>query len=268
MPRKIAVPSKSIGVFDSGVGGLSIARAIRQSLPFESITYVADQAHAPYGDKTTDFLLVRTKLITRFLVEHDCKAIVIACNTATVNTINQLRSLFNIPVIGVEPGIKPAINLSKTRSVGVLATQQTINSPSFKQFVNQLRDKAEIELQACPQLVDLVERGELTSSQTYKAVSEYVEPLLEKGVDQIVLGCTHYPLLKSVINDVVDGRAEIVETSLPVAKQVKKRLIENDLLLDAGTPDDQFWSSGCNQQAALSISRLWHKVVEVKQLEL
>lgn len=248
---------RPIGIFDSGVGGISIARAIKTALPSEHLIYVADQAFSPYGSQSKAVIEERAETVARFLSNQDCKAIVVACNTATVHSIDILRSKFQIPVIGVEPGIKPAVMQSEVGVIGVLATEQTLNSAAFLQLKARFSGQAEIVVQACPRFVELVEEGDLNSPETFKVVERYVMPLLDKGVDQIVLGCTHYPFLKPVIEYVLQDRAGIIDTAMPVAVQVKRQLSELNLL----NPHDDVgsfkaWSSNTSENISGSVSLL------------
>ncbi|WP_290702791.1 glutamate racemase [Amphritea sp.] len=248
---------RPIGIFDSGVGGISIARAIRAELPSENLIYVADQAFSPYGSQSQDVIEDRAETVSQFLSNQNCKAIVVACNTATVNSIEILRSKFKIPVIGVEPGIKPAVMQSKAGIIGVLATEQTLNSRSFQQLQARFSDQAKIVVQACPRFVELVEEGDLNSPETFKVVERYVMPLLDKGADQIVLGCTHYPFLKPVIEYVLQDRADIIDTALPVAAQVKRKLSELNLLNPQDDPGSfNVWSSNTSDNISGSVSLL------------
>src|SRR5262245_56787036 len=185
-----------IGVFDSGVGGLSVLLAIRRMLPAEELLYVADSAYAPYGDQPDDYIERRSSDTVRFLVSQHAKAIVVACNTATGVGIDGLRRQFDLPFIGTEPAIKPAASTTKTGVIGVLATSATLSSAKFARLVTQFGQYVEIVAQACPGLVEQVEAGELKSEATRALVEQYVRPLIGRRVDTIVLGCTHYPFLE------------------------------------------------------------------------
>ncbi len=248
----------SIGVFDSGIGGLSIARKIRERLPNENLVYVADTHHAPYGEKSEDFILQRSHTISGFLVERGAKAIVVACNTATTAVINELRSHFNVPIIGVEPGIKPAIINTKSGVVGVLATTRTLATNSFNELVSRLAGSVEIEIQPSAELVPLVESLRLSGEDATETVKRYVLPLLEKGADHIVLGCTHYNHLADLIAEVAGPDIHIINTSAAVAEQVVRRL-EHAQLSDAGDRPgrDEFWSSGDLDRFQQQVVRLW-----------
>ncbi|MBU2967319.1 glutamate racemase [Amphritea sp. 2_MG-2023] len=258
---------RPIGIFDSGVGGISIAHSIRRELPSENLLYVADQEFSPYGTKSKQVIENRSESIVKLLNEEGCKAIVVACNTATVNSINKLRKKFAIPLIGIEPAVKPAALQSKTGIIGVLATAQTLNSSSFHLLKGVFSEQVKIETQACPQLVELVENVDLNSAETISVVEGYVRPLLSKGADHIVLGCTHYSFLSPAIEKTVKGKASIIDTAIPVAVELKRRLAELNLL----HPQDnlgtiKFWSSSTSKNVSKRISRLWGHDVIVSEI--
>jgi glutamate racemase len=290
-----------IGVFDSGVGGLSIAKTIHTLMPNENVIYIADHLYSPYGNKSTETLQQRTSLIIDYFVSRGCKAIVVACNTATVHTISYLRTLTNIPIIGVEPALKPASELSQTGVVGLLATEQTIKSQSLLALKSRFEDKVSVELVACPLFVELVEQGQLNSDVTQQAIKNYIHPLIEKGIDHLVLGCTHYAFLIPGINQCLAelkvSSVNIIEPSYPVCLELKRQLETRALLSDKTAEDDnrgqiEFYSSGqisahssgqypdlspdqeptLNQNAKLSLnelfSLLWQQAVTVKNIQL
>ncbi len=219
-----------IGIFDSGVGGLSVAHSIRQLLPSEHLLYYGDSQHAPYGEKSQAFILERSRYITEFLLARGAKAIVVACNTATVSTIDTLRKEFAVPIVGVEPGVKPATKLTKTRRVAVLATQYTANSDYLKQLVKRHANGCDFVLQGCPGFVEKIEGNLINTAETEALVRQYIEPLIEEGVDTFVMGCTHYAFLVPIIRKVVGTSVAIVETQDAVAEQLASRLKNNDLL--------------------------------------
>ncbi|PWQ95362.1 glutamate racemase [Leucothrix arctica] len=219
-----------IGIFDSGVGGLSVARSIRKLLPCESLLYYADSKHAPYGEKSQAFILARSRYITALLLARGAKAIVVACNTATVSTIETLRKEFAVPIIGVEPGVKPAIQLTKTGRIAVLATQYTADSDYLKQLVARHANGCEFVLQGCPGFVEQIENELINTPETEVLVRKYVEPLLVQGVDTFVMGCTHYTFLVPIIFRIAGESIQIIETQDAVAEQVGKRLMEGGLL--------------------------------------
>jgi glutamate racemase len=227
--------SRSIGVFDSGIGGLSVVQALRTLLPNENIIYFADSANAPYGDKSEKFIQQRCMLSAQLLIDNNVKAIVVACNTATVSSIATIRDNHDLPIIGVEPGIKPATENSKASVVGVLATTQTLQSHSFSRLASELGDETEIILQACPGLMEKVEKLELDDASTEQLIENYMQPLVLAGVDQIVLGCTHYAFLLTLIQQVAGPNVEIVNTASAVAREVARRLTLAGLLSENDT---------------------------------
>ncbi len=185
-----------IGVFDSGVGGLSVLRAIRDELPGEHLVYVADSGCAPYGERSAAFVVERALTITDFLVRQGAKAIVVACNTATGAAVESLRERFTIPIVAIEPAVKPAAARTRSRVVGVLATTGTLSSPNVGKLLANYGADVEFVIQPCPGLADQVEKGDLDSDQTRDLVRRYVQPIVDKGADILVLGCTHYPFLR------------------------------------------------------------------------
>ena len=195
-----------IGVFDSGVGGLSVLRHIRAQLPREHLLYFADSAFAPYGDKPEHTVAERSLAIAGFLVEQGAKALVVACNTATVAAIRLLRAHYpDMPIVGVEPGLKPGAAASRNGIVGVLATDGTLAGEKFQLLLEQIGDssKAKFLLQACTGLADQIELGELDSDATAAMLARYITPLLDQGADTLVLGCTHYPLVQATIEHLI-----------------------------------------------------------------
>lgn len=256
-----------IGIFDSGIGGLSIARQIRKLLPNEDILYIADSLHAPYGDKDEEFIYQRSSLITAFLLEKNAKAIIVACNTATVSSIQKLRANYSVPIVGVEPGVKPAVFKTETGVVGVLATTQTLKSHWFNDLADNFSSHVKIVLQPCPGLVEQVESLSLESDETEALIKKYVSPLLEMGVDNIVLGCTHYAFLEPLIKKEAGPDVEIINTEHAVAKEAVRRLdVENLLSTSLTSGRDKFWSSGDKKVADKQCSLLWGGSVNVFRL--
>lgn len=220
---------RPIGIFDSGVGGLSIVKCIAKQLPNEHLIYLADHLHAPYGDKSTAFITDRVNIIAKILIQRQIKALVIACNTATVNAIDQLRKRITIPIIGVEPAIKPAAIYSKIRRVGILVTQATATNGRFLALVKKHSIDVEVIIQPCPGLVELIEQGDINSYQCGSLLHDYLSPLLAKKVDTIVLGCTHYPFLLSKIQNIIGHNMKIMDTAAPVTKELHRQLQKNQL---------------------------------------
>ncbi len=256
-----------IGVFDSGVGGLSVLREIRRALPGEDLLYVADSAHAPYGDKSQQFIEARSIAITEFLVSRNAKAIVVACNTATGAAVTTLRSRFSVPIIAMEPAVKPAATHTKTGVIGVLATSRTLVSDNFVYLFARYGADVEIVGQACPGLVEQVEAGDLSGDKTRALLERYVLPLLERGADTLVLGCTHYPFLAPLIQEIAGSGVAVIDSAAAVARQLHRRLEAGDLLADGDRVGTEcFWTSGALDKAQPLVSRLWKMDVEVRSL--
>ena len=233
-----------IGVFDSGVGGLSVLHDILALLPHEDLLYVADSGHAPYGDKTPEFIAVRSIAITRFLIAQDAKAIVVACNTATSAAVRTLRAQFDLPIVAMEPAVKPAVATSRSGVIGVLATTRTLDSENLAQLKERFGAGSEILLQACPGLVECVEAGELTSDATRTLLQGFVAPLLERGADTLVLGCTHYPFLIPLLQDITGPEVNIINPGPAVARELHRRLDTAGLLnASAQQGSTRYWTS-------------------------
>lgn len=260
-------PSGAIGVFDSGVGGLSVLRHIRQALPNERLIYVADSGHVPYGDKPPEYIEQRSLAIARFLIEQGADAIVIACNTATATAVAALRSQFSIPIIGMEPAVKPAVAATRSGVVGVLATTGTLESARFAALLERYAGKVEIVTQGCPGLVEQVERGDLAGLESRMLVERYTAPLLARGADTLILGCTHYPFLAPLISEVAGSDVVLVDTGEAVALQLKRR-IQSELpgRISGDLWAAQFFTSGEASAVSRIITRLLNEDVAAQQL--
>ncbi len=209
-----------IGVFDSGLGGLTIAGHIRRMAPEVDLLYVGDRARAPYGPRSSEEVLMFSGEITRRLIDCGAGIIVVACNTASAAALHPLRAEFpGVQFVGMEPAVKPAANHTSTGVVGVVATAGTLDGPLYESVVARFGAGVEIVAAACPEWVDLVEAGNIGAPETFAVVSQCLEPLLERRADRIVLGCTHFPLLEHAITRAVGGRAEIVDPGPAVARQ-------------------------------------------------
>lgn len=226
-----------IGVFDSGVGGLSVLRHIRAQCPQEDLLYFADSAHAPYGEKSEAYVVERSLAIAQFLLAQGAKALVVACNTATVAAIKAVRAHYpELPVVGVEPGLKPAAAASRNGKVGVLATARTLQGEKFLQLREQISAAtgAEFLLQAAVGLVDQIELGDLQSPVIAAMLERYIAPLLAQGADTLVLGCTHYPFVRDGIQRVLDAHGnatvQLIDTGDAVARQLVRLLTAAQLL--------------------------------------
>ncbi|MGF6759217.1 glutamate racemase [Paraburkholderia sp. GAS42] len=225
-----------IGIFDSGLGGLSVLRAVRAQLPDESLVYVADSLYAPYGERDDDFIADRTLAIGQWLVKQGAKVLVVACNTATAQSIALVRERLSIPLIGVEPGVKPAALQSKTRVAGVLATQVTLRSARFQDLLQRYAADCRFLCQPGHGLVQAVERCDVGSAELRALLQSYLQPMLDASADTLVLGCTHYPFLDAAIRDLVGDRLTLIDTSVAIARQLE-RVLDQHGLRAAGGPE-------------------------------
>ncbi len=234
-----------IGIFDSGVGGLSILREISNLLPEEKFIYLADSAHCPYGIKPVAQIRERTLEVTQFLSELGVKIIIVACNSACVAGLDQVRTLFaDIPVIGVEPALKPAHNLTRNGKIGVLATNLTLKGERFSTLIKKYGTGVTVFTQAAPGLVELVEAGAIDGYQTENLLRQYLEPLLAKAIDTLVLGCTHYPFLSPAIKKICGPEVLLLDTGKAVAKQTARVLEEKKLRGDQPNGQNLFYTTG------------------------
>jgi glutamate racemase len=265
--KSVPINSQAIGVFDSGIGGLSIAKCIHQNLPHENLIYVADSQFAPYGDKSSANIIERVNKIADWLINQQVKAIVVACNTATVSAIDQLRLRVSIPIIGVEPAIKPAAIHSKTQKIALLVTEATAVNTRFLSLVNKYKNGAEIYIQPCAGLVELIEQGLYESEQCRKRLNALLVPLLQSNIDTLVLGCTHYPFVRQLIQDIVGDKITIMETAQPVTEQLARQLEIKGLLASYEHISQQcFFSSKISHEQAQLMSVLFGENVSLQQL--
>jgi len=261
----------AIGVFDSGVGGLTVLRAVRAQLSTESLLYVADSQHMPYGERDPEYIVSRCVAVADFLHQQPVKALVVACNTASVVAIQTLRDLFNIPVVGIEPAIKPAASVTRSGVVGVMATSRTLHSPGVKKLCELYGQNVDLILTPCTGLVECIERAELDKPTTRALLNSFVTPMLRAGADTIVLGCTHYPFVRDVIQDIVGNTVTIIEPGAAVARQLARRLDELELHRSNAAVDEPgvetFYSTGEIGDVAGVISSLWGSPVAVRYME-
>lgn len=218
-----------IGLFDSGIGGTSIWKEIHHLLPSEDTIYLADSKNAPYGQKSKEEIIALSFKNTEFLLNQNCKLIVVACNTATTNAINELRAKYDVPFIGIEPAIKPAAINTKTQTVGILATKGTLNSELFHQAVSHYKNINVVE-QVGYNLVQLIEDGKLESAEMDELLHLYLQPMIEANIDYLVLGCSHYPYLVPQIRKILPEGVKIIDSGEAVARQTKKLLEAHNLL--------------------------------------
>jgi glutamate racemase len=240
----VNVRSSPIGIFDSGLGGLSIVREVRQRLPAEQIVYLADSAYCPYGTKPLEVIRSRTAVMTSSLITRGCKLVIVACNTACAAALDEVRGSAPVPVIGLEPAVKPAVALSKRGRIGVLATPRTAQSPRLQALIARVRGDAQIFVAAAPGLVEFVERGEVTGPAVEAAVRELTQPLLAQGIDVLVLGCTHFPFLRRAIEQAIGPGVLVVDSGEAIARRAKSVLEERSLLNLGGRGGLELTTSG------------------------
>lgn len=220
------INNNPIGLFDSGIGGTSIWKEIHELLPNEDTIYLADSKNAPYGQKSKEEIIELSYKNTEFLLNQNCKLIVVACNTATTNAIKELRAKYKVPFIGIEPAIKPAAINSKTQKIGILATKGTLNSELFYKNVEQFQEIQIIE-QIGYGLVELIEKGQINSAEMNELLKKYLAPMVDSNIDYLVLGCSHYPYLIPQIKKLIPNKITIIDSGQAVAKQTKKILDES-----------------------------------------
>lgn len=246
-----------IGVFDSGVGGLSVLRELRSLMPAEDFIYFADSAHCPYGGKPHSAILARSVAITEELLAAGCKLIVVACNTATIAAVEHLRANYPVPFVGMEPAVKPACALTRSGVVGVLATGAALAGEKFHRLVAEHASGVRVITQPCPGLVECVESGELDGPRVHSLVERYLEPLRAAGADVLVLGCTHYPFLRPLIQRLAGPSVQLLDTGAAVARQTRRVLEREQLLRDSSAAGRFEWrSSGDAAHLAPLIQRL------------
>lgn len=230
-----------IGVFDSGVGGLTVAREIMRNLPNERIIYFGDTARVPYGSKSSETVLRYSRQIVHFLQEQKVKAIVVACNTASAVALDPIEHELDIPIMGVvRPGARAAVSVTKNKRVGVIATEGTIRSNIYQELLHKIDPEMEVFGKACPLLVSLVEEGWLKDPITYEVARRYLGEVLEQGIDTLIMGCTHYPLLRSVLREVAGEQVQLVNPAYETAQALKGLLRE----LELENPDTYWRQTG------------------------
>ena len=256
-----------MGIFDSGVGGLSVLREIHAALPAESVYYIADSGNAPWGDKSADFVRERGLKLGRFLAGQGAKAIVIGSNTGTAGSAEALRGALTIPVVGIEPGVKPAVAATTTGVVGVIVPKLVGGSDRLASLLGRFATDARVIIQPVPGLVEFIEAGDLESAELRRMVEGYVRPLVDQGADTLVLGSTHYVFLKGVLTDLFGTRLTLIETGAAIARQLGRVLDERGLAAANGSvATERFWTSGDQERSRRVISKLLGREVEVAPL--
>jgi glutamate racemase len=258
-----------LGVFDSGVGGISVLREIRRLLPYEDLLYVADSGNVPYGSKSEEWIRDRSLTIGAWLIKQGAKAIVIACNTATAAAAHTVRAAFDLPIVAMEPAIKPAVAATRSGIVGVLSTVGTARSERLTSLIERFGRGVQILTQPCPGLVECVEAGDLVGPSTRALLEGYTMPLLERGADTLVLGCTHYPFLRPLLRDIVGNDIVVIDTGAAVARRTRDVLGRHALLSPAGIGTEYFRTSGGVETARHVIGEyLWGAPVAVEALPI
>ncbi len=242
-----------IGIFDSGVGGTSIWKEIYTLLPHENTIYLADSKHAPYGDKPQDEIIALSRKNTEYLLNKNCKLIVVACNTATTNAIKTLREDYDVPFIGIEPAIKPAALKTKTKAIGILATKGTLSSELFHHTTNLFANDITVIEQVGEGIVPLIENGQLNSLEMKSFLDVYMEPMLNANIDYLVLGCTHYPYLIPQLLKILPKHVKIIDSGEAVARQTKFILTKNGLLNSSEKESENVFYSNQNQEVLANL---------------
>lgn len=255
-----------VGVFDSGLGGLSVAREIRRRLPGEQILYLADTAYCPYGGRPLEQIRDRSLAIGRFLVNSGARAIVVACNTASGAALEVLRAELDVPIVGMEPAVKPAAAATRNGRVGVMATAATLQTDRFERLMFEHASGVTVHSQACPGLVELVEQGAVTGEEARSVVERIVAPLREAGVDTVVLGCTHYPFLVALIAEVFGPGVMVLDSGEAVARQLERVLGGHPAAGSGGGL--RFFTTGDAAGVAPAARRLWGEPLEVTHAEV
>ncbi len=236
--------NRPIGIFDSGVGGLSVLKELLSFLPNESFVYYADSGNCPYGEKSKDEILTLTTNITNFLIAKNCKLIIVACNTITTNIINKLRGIYKMPFIGIEPAVKPASLNSETGNIGILATKGTIHGSMFKDTMKQYAGDVKVHTQIGYGLVELIEENKIDSSETEGLLEKYIEPMVFNNIDNLALGCTHYNFLIDILKRITKSKVNIINTSNAIAKQTKYLIEEKSMASDNKEREISIYTSG------------------------
>jgi glutamate racemase len=263
--------NRPIGVIDSGVGGLTVAREIIRQLPKEEIIYLGDTKRCPYGPRPFEEVRTYTWQMIDYLLEHKIKMLVIACNTATAAVLEEAKMKLDIPVLGViHPGARSALKVTKNNHVGVIGTVGTINSGAYKQALQQIRSDVIVESLACPLFVPLVEQGKLSSEETVQAISETLYPLKDVSIDTLILGCTHYPLLRPIIQQVMGKHITLICSGAETAREVSVILDHSELLNSSGIKPNHRFLATAESKQFLQIANHWldRKIDKVECIRL
>ncbi len=268
MAFTMSFDSRPIGVFDSGVGGLSVLRAIREQHPEEDLIYIADQAHVPYGPRPKEEVRDFSLAIVRFLRRREAKLVVVACNTASAAALKALRTSYpDLPFVGMEPAVKPAAEETHSGVVGVLATPATFQGELYESTVERFAQGVRILQDTCPGLVNQIENGHIQGEETREILERALKPMLDQGVDKVVMGCTHYPFVIPLIEEILGPEVEVIDPAPAVARQVGRLLDRHRLRTRPGHSGGvQYMTSGDPGAFAMSLRHLLGLEGDVKKL--
>ena len=257
-----------VAVFDSGIGGLSVARELHAALPSEHLLYLADHAYVPYGDRTTAEVHARTLVAGRWLQAQGAKVLVVACNTASGAALEALREELSIPVVGLEPAVKPAVATSRNGRVGVMATVGTLASERYARLVASHANGSHVVPQPCPGLADLIEDGHLDGDALREVIAGFAAPLREAGVDTVVLGCTHYPFVRQAIAEALGPDVRILDSGEAIARQTARVLRERGVAAAEGAGSLRLLTTGDPAEVAPVVARVWGSPLPVEHVTL
>ena len=262
-------PNSPIGIFDSGVGGISVLRALRQQIPDESVLYFGDQGHIPYGPRAMEQIREFSEAITRFLLEQGAKIIVVACNTASAAALQYLREIFpEVPFVGMEPAVKPAAEHTHTGKVGVLATPATFQGALYASVVERFANGVELFQDTCPGLVQQIEQGNLEGPEARRILEAALQPMLEKDIDTVVLGCTHYPFVIPLIQEIVGENVRVIDPAPAVARQTGRLLEARAMRNGSGAKSEvKLYTSGDPETLRSLLPRLLAEKGDVEKVE-
>lgn len=258
----------AVGIFDSGVGGLSVLREVRALLPREDLLYFADQANVPYGHRPLREVRAFSEEITRFLLARGARAVVVACNTASGAALHHLRSAFpQVPFVGMEPAVKPAAQQSRSRAIGVIATEGTLRGDLYRGVVQRFARDVRVLANTCPGFVEQIEQGKVEGPEVRALVAGYLEPLLAEGIDALVLGCTHYPFARRLLEEVVGPGVSVIDPAPAVARQVRRVLEERrSPSRPEGTGRTSYFTSGEAPRLARALRALLGREEPVEEV--
>ncbi|CCJ32961.1 glutamate racemase [Caloramator australicus] len=263
--------TRPIGVFDSGIGGLTVVKEIMEFLPNENIVYFGDTARVPYGTKSAETVTRYAFQNTRFLLTKDVKAIVVACNTASAVSLDALQESFDIPIIGViKPGAFAAVKATLNKKIGIIGTEGTVNSRAYERVIRKLLPEAEIYAYPCPLFVPIVEEGWANTKVSYMVAEEYLKPLKDSNIDSLVMGCTHYPLLMKVVDDVLEHKVKLINPARETALELKNILTEKGIenSQNVAAQYEYYVSDNPEKFKKVGGNFLEHDIINIKKIDI